>query len=178
MIQNKKCPQCIGSKINESFYRSDTKLNNYWIRSHLSKHSPSFLYDYIQYVQIYSSNSFANDLLHAWCRKYYVSWYENQYQNETHLIPKPPKLPQNEELTKAEKTEERQKLVILQDRVKFKLQCESSGNFTQHTGNDLDNDHDIENCHPDMDTTVNTTRYVLKYLLENLTNFGCWLFMQ
>lgn len=51
MIMNKKCPQCIDNKINESFYRHNQKhLNNYWIRFHLSKHTPSVLYDYIQYI--------------------------------------------------------------------------------------------------------------------------------
>lgn len=47
----KKCPQCIESKIHHSFYRYGTKqLNSYQIRLHLSKHKPSLLYDYIQYI--------------------------------------------------------------------------------------------------------------------------------
>lgn len=51
MIIMKKCPQCVDSKVNESFYRNGrNQLNNYWIRAHLSKHSPCVLHDYIQYV--------------------------------------------------------------------------------------------------------------------------------
>lgn len=53
MFTKKKCPQCIENKINQSFYRNERQLNNYWIRYHLSNHTPPLLYEYIQYLLIY-----------------------------------------------------------------------------------------------------------------------------
>ena len=82
-------------------------------------------------------------------RDNYVQWYENKYENANHIIPEPPHLPPIPEMTKVQKNEKKQSLMINEARNKLQIECQVLGDSEDNKTEIIQSEDEQEIDHVD-----------------------------